>query len=325
MRFALTDEQRSFADALDKLCTAADLPAVNRAWADGDTGPGRNVWDQLAGLGLTALLVDEDSGGVGGTPLDLAVAFEQLGRHNVPGPWVESVAVAPVVLAGSSDDVIAELAEGTARVTFAAPPRTPYALDADAATHVYLLDSTELRTASTDKALKSVDPTRTLSTVTGTGEAVQVNPDRVERALDLASLATAAQLVGAADRMLTETVAYVQQRQQFGRVIGEYQAVKHQLADVRVAVDFARPTVHGAAHQMSSDSPLAGRDVAAAAVMAGKAAHLAARTSLQAHGAIGYTLEHDLSLWLLRTRALLGAWGTPADHRARVLSELEGA
>ncbi|MFC7754524.1 acyl-CoA dehydrogenase family protein [Tsukamurella soli] len=126
-------------------------------------------------------------------------------------------------------------------------------------------------------------------------------------------------LVGAADQMLAVTVEYVGQRRQFGRVIGEFQAVKHALADVRVAVDFARPLVHGAAQALAAGDLIAPREVSAAKVAAATAAARAATAGLQAHGAIGYTQEADLSIWYLRTRALLGAWGTVGEHRARVL------
>lgn len=141
-------------------------------------------------------------------------------------------------------------------------------------------------------------------------------PDRAEHpeAYDLAVLATAAQLLGAGERVLADSVAYVKQRRQFGREIGSYQAVKHRLADVRIALDFARPLVLGAA--------LGEVPASAAKVQAADAAHLASRTGLQVHGAIGYTAELDLSLWLNGIRALVPAWGTPAQHRARLLEGL---
>jgi alkylation response protein AidB-like acyl-CoA dehydrogenase len=119
--------------------------------------------------------------------------------------------------------------------------------------------------------------------------------------------------------MLTDSVTYVTQRSQFGRPIGSYQAIKHALADVRIALDFTRPLVYAAALHPLETTDERQRDVSAAKVAAGDAAHLAARTALQVHGAIGYTQEHDLSLWLLRVRGLMAAWGTPSWHRARVL------
>ena len=105
-------------------------------------------------------------------------------------------------------------------------------------------------------------------------------------------------------------------------MIGEYQSLKHLAADIRVALDFAQPLLLGAANELLTDSPAANRAVSAAKVAATDAALLAARSSLQLHGAIGYTLECDLSIWFLRARALAGCWGTPAAHRARVLESL---
>jgi hypothetical protein len=138
----------------------------------------------------------------------------------------------------------------------------------------------------------------------------------VQRAFDLGVLATAAQLVGAAEALLSAAVGYAKQRTQFGRVIGSYQAIKHKLADVHIAIDLARPLVYGAALSLQP------RDVSAAKVAASDAALLAARSSLQTHGAIGFTQEHDLSLLLLRVQALRPAWGTPEAHRRRVLEAL---
>jgi alkylation response protein AidB-like acyl-CoA dehydrogenase len=138
----------------------------------------------------------------------------------------------------------------------------------------------------------------------------------LDEAFNLAALATSAQLLGAGERVLADTVAYAKQRKQFGREIGSYQAIKHQLADVRIALDFARPLVLGAAVDPTP------RSVSAAKIQCGEAADLAARVGLQVHGAIGYTDEYDLSLWLLRIRALQSAWGTPAFHRERLLADL---
>ena len=135
-------------------------------------------------------------------------------------------------------------------------------------------------------------------------------------AFDLAALATSAELLGAGERVLADSVAYVKQRKQFGREIGSYQAIKHQLADVRIALDFARPLVFGAAVDPTP------RSVSAAKIQSADAADLAARVGLQVHGAIGYTAEYDLSRWLLRIRALQSAWGTPAFHRERLLTDL---
>ncbi|MFE6646840.1 acyl-CoA dehydrogenase family protein [Nocardioides sp. NPDC057772] len=316
MRFGRTPEQHAFSEALDDLLGAADVPSASRAWAAGDHSAGLKLWQRLAELGVMGLLVPEELGGMGATPTDLTVALERLGYHGVPGPWIESVAVAPRLLADTPDaDLLERVAAGEALVSVATGSR---ALDADVAERTYALGAT-LRRAEPGSEQRSVDPTRRLFDVTAGEEVSTIDS---APALELGTLACSAQLLGAGLRLLDDSVAYVKQRTQFGRPIGEFQAVKHLLADVRVALDFAAPLVHNAAVELDADAPTAARAVSAAKVAAGDAAYLASRTALQVHGAIGYTREFDLSLWILKVRALVGAWGIPAEHRARILESL---
>jgi len=301
MRFTLTDEQAGFARSIDDLLASAGTPGIVRAWATGDSAPGLKLWSRLADLGITSL-ADPDSGA---TPADIVVAFEQLGRHVVPGPWVESAVLVPTLLGEAVESVV------TAGV--------PLALDADVAETTYAVVAGSLCTAEVGAVQQSIDPARRLFTVTAASPVADVAADVVDRAHDLATLAVAAQLVGAGYRVLEDSVGYAKARVQFGKPIGQQQAVKHLLADAKVALDFARPLVWGAALSVGP------RDVSAAKVAAGDAAYSAARAALQVHGAIGYTEEYDLSLWLLKIRALRGAWGTPSYHRGRVLSALVGS
>ncbi|MBF4162096.1 acyl-CoA dehydrogenase family protein [Nocardioides acrostichi] len=287
MRFELDSDQRDFAAALESLLAGADTVAAARGWAAGEHEAGLKLWDRLGELGVLSLATDA-------SPVEVAIAFEALGRHAVPGPWVESAAYLPVALGREIEGV----------ATVAVSPHVPYALDADVAERVYVGSSP---VASVGEMATSVDRTRRLFAVEGEGE-----PDRA--AFDLAVLATSAQLLGAGERVLADSVEYVKQRTQFGRAIGSYQAIKHQLADVRIALDFARPLVFGAA--------LGEIDVSAAKVAAGDAAYLASRVGLQVHGAIGYTAEFDLSVWITKIRALVTAWGTPDFHRARLAQQL---
>ena len=98
MRFAPSLEQRDFATSVAALLAAADTAGVARSWAAGDTEPGRALWRKLADQGVLALGLSPEHGGFGATPVDLVLAFEQLGRAAVPGPYVESVAVLPALL-----------------------------------------------------------------------------------------------------------------------------------------------------------------------------------------------------------------------------------
>jgi alkylation response protein AidB-like acyl-CoA dehydrogenase len=311
VRFALDEQQRDFAASIDAALGAADLPGAVRAWSAGDVAPGRKVWEQLANLGVTALAVPEKFDGLDADPVDLVVALERLGRWCVPGPVTESISVAPILLA--DDDRCVELATAELIATVALPPDTPRAVDAEAAGLVLLATDEGVSEGATGQCHQSVDPSRRLYDVTATGDSWQAD---VKRAYEFGALATAAQLVGAAEALRNDAVDYAKQRTQFGRSIGSYQAIKHKLADVHIAIELARPLVYGAALS------LAPRDVSAAKAAASEAGLLAARSALQTYGAIGFTQEHDLSLWLLRVQALRSAWGTPEGHRRRVLEAL---
>ncbi len=289
MDFRLTAEQTGFAQSLTELMTKAGSVAAARDWAAGDTGPGLALWKRLAEQGVTALVLPEDDGGLGGTPVDMAVAFEVLGHELAVGPWIESAALAPQP-------------EGE-MVTVAVLPLAPYAVDANVARLLHGTVRNEIRSIDTTRRLFSVDAHALYDDV----------------ALDRATLAASAQLLGCGERLLADSVEYVKQRKQYGRAIGSFQAVKHALADVRITLDFSRPLVHGSA------LTLAPRDVSAAKVAAGDAAYLASRVALQVHGAIGYTAELDLGLWINRVRALVGAWGGPSYHRSRIADALEAS
>lgn len=317
MNFEIDDQQRDFAASIDAALGAADLPAAVRAWADGDTAPGLKVWSQLTDLGVTALMVPEQFDGIDAHPVDLVVALERLGRWNVPGPVTESIAVAPILL--GDDPRVGALASGELIATVAAPPLVPRAVDADSAGLILLAGDNSVRDAEKGIEHESVDPSRKLFEVTASGDTKSAD---VDLAFEYGALATAAQLVGAAQAMLDAAVEYAKQRSQFGTIIGTYQAIKHKLADVLIAVELARPLVYGAALSLAEGSADTARDVSAAKVAAADAALLAARSSLQTHGAIGFTQEHDLSLLLLRVQALRPAWGDPTWHRRRVLEAL---
>ncbi|MFJ3901935.1 acyl-CoA dehydrogenase family protein [Streptomyces sp. NPDC090025] len=324
MRFLPTDEQRDFARSLDAMLTAADTPAVVRAWAAGDRGPGLAVWERLGAAGVFGLAASEAYEGMGPLPVELAHVFVELGRHAVPGPLVETVA-ATVLLAelaergepGPAKRLLPSLVEGRTVATLVLDEVSPYALDPDAAGAVLVVTGEELRLAAGHGALRiSADPVRRLGRPAPGGELLAAGPAvaaAADRARAWALLATAGQSLGVGRALLDRTVAYARQRTQFGTPIGAFQAVKHRLADTLIALEFAAPLLFGAAVTFESG------DLAAAKVTAGEAARTAAATALQLHGAVGYTEELDLSLWLRKARPLRDAWGTPAWCRARVL------
>jgi alkylation response protein AidB-like acyl-CoA dehydrogenase len=353
MRFVLTDEQRQFGAAIHELLADADVPAAARAWADGDHEPGLAIWRALTRAGVTALAVPESAGGLGASPVDLVVACEELGHHPVPGPVAESVAVIPVLFAGLAqgevhrgnfavagatsksprcgagpgegsrwNDWLQALATGELIGTLAAPPGLPYALDADVAGLRLLAEGGGLWLADAGTEVRSIDPARRLFKARPTQQLDDDAGDAIATAIEYGTLTSAALLLGAGRGLLEASAAHAKTREQFGRPIGGFQAVKHSLANVLIGLEFARPLVYAAAITLGARAPAAARDLSAARVACADAARLAARTALQVHGAIGYTRECDISLWLAKVRALSSTWGSQAEHRAIVLGAL---
>ncbi len=335
MSFVLAAEQLQFAEALHDQLAAADVPAVARQWAAGDRKRGQALWYSLAEAGVAALAVPQRWDGLGAHPADLVIACEELGHHAMPGPIAESLAAVPTllaVLAGTdepaADERIAgwlrQLAAGDLIATIAWPPLLPYAADAQLAGLVLVAGPDWVKLAEPGPGLRSVQAGRSLSIVTGKELLAHGAGAAIQQAFEFGVLAGAAQLLGAGRALLDCATAHAVQRTQFGSPIGSFQAVKHQLANVLIALEFGRPLLLAAAVALADDPAGAARDVSAAKVACTDAARLAARVALQVHGAIGYTAEHDLSLWLTLVRAVGPAWGSQRWHRARVLAALAG-
>ncbi len=332
MRFAPTDEQLEMAGAvralLGDICTAGD---VRDCWTN-STGHEPARWRRLGEMGLLGMCAPESLGGLGMHELDLVLVLEETGRAALPEPIVEHAAVVVPLLAQNAtaevrDEWLPRLVSGEAVATVQYQGR-PYIVGAGCADVVVLnhedalhvlpiaeVTMTEQRSVDGARRLAEVDWHRTPDTVLVSGSA---GFSAINHAFDRGALGTAAQQLGLAHRMLEMTVDYVQQRHQFGVPIGSFQAIKHQLADVLVAIDFARPMLHRAAYAMVHDESDRSRDVSMAKIFATQAAHAAGRAALQCHGAIGYTTEYDLHLYLKRSWALAAAWGDESWHRARV-------
>ncbi|WP_329121721.1 acyl-CoA dehydrogenase family protein [Streptomyces sp. NBC_01353] len=328
MRFLPTDEQRDFARSLDAMLSAADTPTAIRAWAAGDPGPGRAVWRRLGEAGVFGLAAPEAYEGVGPLPVELAHAFVESGRHAVPGPLVETVAATALLAElaergepGPAKRLLPGLVAGGTVATLVLA-QDGLVLDPDAADLVLVVAGDELRIARGHGELRiSADPVRRLARPAPGGELLAAGPGVVAAARQArrwALLATAAQSLGVGLALLDRTVAYAKQRTQFGAAIASFQAVKHRLGNTLIGLEFARPLLFGAALTFEDG------DLAAAKVAAGEAAYAAAATALQLHGAIGYTEELDLSLWLRKARPLRDAWGSPSWCRERVLAVATG-
>ena len=349
MRFALSEDQADFRDAVRGLLADTCPPdAVRSAWggAAGDhTGGGggdgrvRAAWSALAEMGVLGLLVPEAHGGLGLTDEDMVPLLIECGRAGLPDPVSSTAYVAAALLADNDVDGAAaawlpRIASGTATVLigFEGSHNLPAAASADAflmceGDQVHLVrpadvELTPLESVDGARALCKVewDPAPDTVLLSGAEGFAAIN-----HAFDRAALGAAAQLVGLGERMLDLTVGYVSERKQFGVPVGSFQAVKHQLADAALAVSFAQPLVLHAANSMAHRSAESPVHVSMAKARASEAAVRAASTSLQCHGAIGYTVEYDLHLFMKRSWALAARYGDADFHRRRVRAALLGA
>ncbi len=345
MRFALTEDQTDFRAAVrDLLADTCPSEAVRAAWREpvgeivgGGDGRVRAAWDALAEMGVLGVMVPEESGGLGMGDEDLVPLLIECGRVALPDPVSSTAYVASGLLRDDTSDparaLLGRIADGSATVGvgFSGSANLTAAATIDAflmcdRDEVHLLGSGDVSI----RPVQSVDGARALGvvdwepsgdTLIASGEA---GSHAVTRAFDRAALGAAAQLVGLGGAMIDMTVAYAGERRQFGVPIGSFQAVKHHLADAALAVAFAEPLVLRAANSLAHGDPDAPVHVSMAKARASEAALVASEAALQCHGAIGYTVEYDLHLFMKRSWALAARYGDADFHRDRIRIALLG-
>jgi len=320
VRFAPGDDALLFASTVRDLLTKECPPEVVRAtWEPGAPAVPAELWDRLSEMGVLGALAPESVGGLGVDEVDLVLVLEEAGRAALPGPAPEQAMVAvPALVEAGRDDDAARAASGDLVVAVGSGGTAAWLDGAGLALlerdgTLWAVDPATVEATprpSVDRSRRGADVTWSQGTPLPTADAAL--------AFDRGALAGAAQLVGLGAAMLEVTVAYAKERRQFGAPIGSFQAVKHQLADALLALEHARPAVLRAADSVARRRPERARDVSMAKVLADGAATRAGRAALQCHGAIGYSFEHDLHLWLKRTWALAAAWGDAALHLERV-------
>jgi len=327
MRFTFTEEQDMFRDTVRDLFADLCPPeAVRATWGNVD-GRVPGLWPALAEMGVLSVLAPESAGGLGMDEVDFVRILEEAGYAGVPDPLMEHAAIAVPALAEAGSPRLEAAIAGESTCTVALSDEG-YAVGAGAADLVVVRRDGELVAAThwTVEDSSSIDQSRRLARITAISSSEDLPGADAALAFDRAALGTAAQSVGVARRLLDATVEYVSERHQFGKPVGSYQAVKHHLANVRLGIEFAAPLVYRAAwsvaHPESHDPATRGRDVSMAKASASDAVDEACRAALQCHGAIGYTFEYDLQLWLKRGWALAAAYGDTRMHRDRVAEAL---
>ncbi len=311
-----------------------------------------------AELGVLGLSVPEDDGGVGGSLVDQAVAVEEFGATLATGPLFGTVYLAVPALvacsAGSArDELLAQLVEGTATAAFAVvdkagafdPATVPVTAAGDtvsgtvervvdgaaadvllvAATGpdgvgLYAVDASDVQRTP----LATLDLTRPQATIVFSDSPARLlaGPEEAERvithALQVGSALLAVEQVGAAQHLLDLSVEYAKSRLQFGRQIGSFQAVKHKLAEMLVDVEHARSAAYHAVWALTdgSDDPALAASIAQATASA--ALSRVAADTIQVHGGIGFTWEHQAHLYFKRATTDAALLGTAEQHRSRV-------
>lgn len=341
MDFTLNPDFLALRESVSRFLMIEAAPEKLREIWQTDAGRSPEMRSMLAAQGLTALSVPEELGGMGMDDMAWSLITQELGYFAIPDSLVDSAYIAVGLLNRLPLDSairatwLQKIAEGTGRVAVG-HPINPWVADAHMADLLLLAHPTPGGTAwhavlPSDVQIKhqrSTDASRRLAQVGwepsnatllldgATGQAVS------DEVLDRAALATAGQLIGLAQRMLDLSVDYVAQRKQFGKPIGSFQAVKHHLADVITQLEFAKPVLYRAAYAVAHGDPERGLRVSHAKLAACDASWLAARKGIQVHGAMGYTWEVDLQMFMKRAWALDAAWGSRAFHKVRLSDAL---
>ncbi|HVE73508.1 MAG TPA: acyl-CoA dehydrogenase family protein [Mycobacteriales bacterium] len=355
MDFALSDEQRALQDTVRSYLRDRFGPAQLRAVYDDPDGDGipAELWKAMGEQGWLAVLVPEQYDGLGLGLLDTAVLARGFGAGAVPGPWLGTVLAGEAVrLAGSAEQQghwLPRLATGSVvgAVALSRPGSSPSPANAPATASdgrvsgqldlVEYAESAEVLVVASGESLHLVDPrgegvsiervaamdrTSRLGTVHLDGALADPLPgssDEVtQELLDRAAVLVANELAGIARAALTKTVEYDKTRVQFGRPVGSFQAIKHALADLHVAVTMAEHAGLYAAYAIDADRADKSLAVSIAKSKAADTARQATSDMIQYHGGIGYTWEHDAHVYFKRAKRLEYAYGDAAQHRERI-------
>jgi alkylation response protein AidB-like acyl-CoA dehydrogenase len=283
---------------------------------ESERGFDESLWKLLCEqVGAAALVVPEELGGAGGELADAAVVLEELGRGLVPTPLLATTLAELALLTADQPDADAleELAAGTkiGAVAF----DTGFVIGGDVADIVIVADGQQLKrlTQFTAHPVTTMDPTRRLARIESDDDTeIGADPGMA----DTAAILLAAEQIGAAARCLDLTVAYTKDRVQFGRPIGSFQALKHRMADLYVAVQSARAVVNDAVAEPSPTS------AALARFSASEAFSKVVGEAVQMHGGIAITWEHDIQLYFKRAHGSAQLLGPPREHLRRLESEV---
>ena len=353
MNFGFSDDQQAIKRTARDFLAARYPLATVRQLAEDDRGFTDAQWQELVELGWPGVIIPEDSGGLGLGVVELVVIAEEMGYALAPSPWFSTTCAALMLMAAGTEEQrerwLEPLASGEARGTLAvwdehsgwAPDHseveptpdgtlsvTKIAVpDADAASFL-ILSGADGRHYLVERDAPGVtvepeapiDPTRKLYRVTLDGapaQALEHAPDRIRAVYAAIVTLLAAENVGAAQRAMEMAVAYAKDRTQFDRPIGSFQAVSHRCAQMLLEVEGARSLSYWAGWALDHEPSAAPRAASMAKAYASDAGFRVCASSIQVHGGIGFTWEHDLHFFLKRAKANAHAFGDARWHRDR--------
>jgi alkylation response protein AidB-like acyl-CoA dehydrogenase len=344
----LTTDHEDFRSSLRPFIERVSPEAEVRRLMATDTGFDPVVWRQMADqLGLQGLIVPEEYGGSGYGYLELGVVMEELGRAVTCVPFFSTVVLAtnalllaaddsvkadllPGIAAGETVATVALAEEGAITVGdgFTLTGTTSFVLDGLSASLILVVArvADELSLLAVDgsapgltrRSLTTMDETRKQAVLTFDGTPARLLggfADVFDRWLDLAVVALAAEQIGGAQRCLELSVEYAGVREQFGRLIGTYQAIKHKCADMLIQVESARAAAHYALEAAATDSPHLPAIASLAKAYCSEAYSFVAGENVHIHGGIGFTWEHVAHLYFKRATSSELLFGDPDRHR----------
>jgi alkylation response protein AidB-like acyl-CoA dehydrogenase len=312
----MTDERRMLRDTVAALVAKHADPAAVRAAMESDRGYDESLWQLLCEqVGAAALVIPEKFGGAGGELADAAIVLQELGRALAPSPLLGTTLAELALLAAAEPDAetLERLAGGSSIGALVLDP--DYVVNGDIADVVVAASESRLSrwTRFSAQPVATMDPTRRLARLRAEeAEVIGADPGIA----DAAAILLAAEQIGAAERCLDLTVEYTKSRVQFGRPIGSFQALKHRMADLYVAIAAARAVVSDAC-----DDPTP-TNAATARLAAGEALCAVAAEGIQLHGGIAITWEHDMHLYFKRGHGSSQLLGSPRELLRRLESEV---
>lgn len=312
----MTEEREMLRATVAALVEKHASPEAIREAMGSERGFDQSLWQLLCEqVGAAALVVPEELGGAGGELADAAVVLEELGRALVPTPLLGTTLAELALLSADEHDsgALEALADGSSIGAIVFDPH--YVVNGDVADVVIAADGETLTrwTSFTVDVAVSMDPTRRLARVTPT-QTAEIGAD--PGLLNIAAILIAAEQIGAAAKCLDLTVQYTKDRVQFGRPIGSFQALKHRMADLYVAVQSARAVVNEA---VTDPSPTT---AALARLAASEAFSSVAAEAVQMHGGIAITWESDIQLYFKRAHGSAQLFGLPREQLRHLESEV---